>query len=56
MADGPVVAWTAPEGAVSVEQGWACEGFGRRRPRPVLCWRGTAGRGRPLPFTLTRLR
>jgi len=42
-----------PQGGLSMEAGDYCEGFGRSRPRVVLCWRGRAGRAVPLPFRLS---
>jgi uncharacterized heparinase superfamily protein len=41
-------------GAVSVEQGVYCERFGRAVPRSVVCWRGVAGGGTELAFSLAR--
>jgi uncharacterized heparinase superfamily protein len=45
-----------PGGGLEIAQGVYCERFGRSEPRAVLSWRGTGGRGRELPFSLTRVR
>jgi uncharacterized heparinase superfamily protein len=52
LPDGTRLRWTTPEGALAVESGVCCRGFGEREPRAVLCWRGRAGAGRVLAFRL----
>jgi len=41
-------------GTLSLDSGLYCERFGRSTPRDVLCWRGQAGRGIELPFSIDR--
>jgi uncharacterized heparinase superfamily protein len=40
------------DGGLHVTEGPYCERFGSRTPRPVVCWRGPAGRGIELPFSV----
>jgi uncharacterized heparinase superfamily protein len=47
---------TPAGGGLDVVAGIHCERFGRAVTRKVLTWRGTAGRGLELPFSLTRTR
>ena len=46
---------TPPDGLVATEEGSYCPQFGRRIPRIVLTWTGSAGRSRDLPFALEPL-
>jgi len=44
---------SAPEdGSLSLSGGVYCERFGKAVPRTVICWTGSAGRGRGLSFAL----
>jgi len=53
--DGPGVRLIGPDhGGLTLEDGVYCERFGSRIPRTVVCWRGTAGRGIELPFSIER--
>jgi len=52
LADGGRLAWRTPPGTVTVERGVTCPRFGVQQTRPVLCWRGAAGRGARLEFAL----
>jgi hypothetical protein len=55
LTDGTRLRWSVPaEGTVDVEPGVFCPTFGRQESRAVLRWRGTAGRGRALTFSLGR--
>jgi uncharacterized heparinase superfamily protein len=51
----PGLRLTAPgSGVLSLDSGVYCERFGHSTPRRVLCWRGSAGAGIELRFSIER--